>query len=137
MHRERGRAAMSEHNPTIPQLDLPAIAGRIAFALQDMGHMMSEIEKGVMQDIYQLDLNQPLPSHLQELDQVLQLIEELSLFFGRISEHKGQDPLQDYTNIIEPIRLQKLRDLIAHGPSGSENNVGSPENSASGYVALF
>lgn len=117
-----------------PKIDLPTTLDRVGMAMQDLGKMITAVEANILDGFQTNGSEITVPPHIQRLDLALQMIEELSKLMQRLSNHPLPEVRFSADSMITPIRLERLRNLIA---------TGKPEEDAprkpvhTGHVSLF
>ncbi|MBE0414248.1 hypothetical protein, partial [Yoonia sp.] len=114
---------------------LSALLGRVALALEDLGQMIVEVETIILDDLQAERPDDLVRLPIQHLDHALQTIAELGQLMQRLSEQEMQIDQFSLTDMISPIRLERLRHLLANGRLTDERQSHKSVNS--GHVSLF
>ena len=75
-----------------------------------------------------------MPPTVQQLDHVLQMIDELAQLIRRLAQSQETETAKTNLEIILPIGLERLRNLIAFGTSEDEEG---PPRIATHQILLF
>lgn len=115
-------------------LDLSTTLERVALAMQILANMIVEVETNILENIQETGQNAPVPLSVQKLDHALQMIDEIGLLMQRLSGGQLSKAQCDFDQMITPIRLEGLLNLIVHGEAQTEQVVPTGKT---GHVSLF
>lgn len=119
---------------TGPELCLSTTLERVALAMQVLGNMIVAVETSILENVQEGGPGAAVPLPVQKLDHALQMIDELGVMVQGLAECQLPDAQRHLDEVIARIRLEGLRNLIAHGELQAEQN---PEKGKAGHVSLF
>lgn len=125
---------MIQEPAPVSQLQLSTTLSHVALALQSLGEMILEVETSILENVGKSAPLETAPVSIQKLDHALQMVDELGLLMQRLSLCQQPDAKCPFDQVISPIRLEGLQNLIAHG--GSQEQI-LPPKGADGHVSLF
>ena len=125
---------MTAELPSPPNLSLATTLDRVAFALDDLGKIISEVETCILDEIAPARAPKPVPPTIQQLDLALQMTDELARLIRRLARSETTHAAQTELATVLPIGLEKLRNLIAFGTRQEENLT---EQTGHEQISLF
>lgn len=120
---------------TPPQLHVSTLLARLTSAMHNLHHMVCEVEASILDGVKANGPQAAVPASIQQLDHVLQIIDELAQLMHRLSEHRMHENQLSIADVIAPVRLETLRNLLAQEQTGKEDNKSQLHDA--GHVSLF
>lgn len=126
---------MTAQRDTPAQLHVSTLLARLALAMQNLHHMVCDVETTILDGVHANGPQAAVPVSIQQLDHVLQTIDELAQLIHRLSEQQLHENQLLIADVIAPVRLERLRNLLEHEQTGKEENMARQHNA--GDVSLF
>ena len=125
---------MTQLHRAVPSEEDTGFLVDLAQVCREIGRMIAQMEIALI-DAAQDSDNATLPRQsLQQIDLIIQSTEELALLMERTSPDMVLDPQADREKIINPTRLEWIRNRLA-GPVAEQ--IGPASNKGNGQVSLF
>ena len=102
-----------------PPMDVSTILSNAAIGMAELARLVHHLEDAIFDDEDQQTGLRNQPALHQDIDLITQTIAEFRDLIIRLAAHTAKEPQLAPQDIIAPIRLEKLRNLIAHGESKS------------------
>lgn len=102
-----------------PTLDVSTILSNAATGMAELARLVHHLEDAIFDGEDQQTGLLDKPALHQDIDLITQTIAEFRDLITRLAAHTAKEPQLATQDIIAPIRLEKLRNLIAHGESNS------------------
>lgn len=111
---------------------LASILNNASLALHGLHELVLDVELRILETTKNDRSMQADPSYLQSLDMLAQSTEEIGLMLARLTDVVPDQATVSSSKIIDPIRLEHLRDLIANGDQHRNQTRGAPSD-----ISLF